>query len=372
LLVNVEISKQYATGEILDRMLKTEGYRTAKLASDKLGINPNSGRRCLSVYRSHSKSNVSLTDIKDDRPPQDITDEALENLLELARLTQIEMMKIDPVITHLDIDLSSAKGAQAFLLAGCMQTGGRWTFHDFIRQQLQKAVSHPAVWIGFFGDDIENFKSGTFAGAMSQYEQALQPPLQRRAWELFLDTVKDRVRWATWSQHGSMWDERDGFTYIKKLYLDRHIPFFDGFGYIKLRVGAQEYQVAVSHEFPGSSMYNKTHAQKRALWQRFPLADVIAQADKHQYAISEEDVYGLEVAAGSRKSPFVHLVQIGTAKAGPDKYTIRGWEPGTAEWPWLVLYPDKHLVKMTRHFEDVMMWVGNPETSRTNGKRKAA
>jgi hypothetical protein len=371
MLINVETSKQYATGEILNRMLQMEGYSNARTASEQLGINHNSARRCLSIYRSHSKSNVSLTDIKDDRPQKEITDEALENLLELARLTQIEMMKIDPVITHLEIDLRDAKGPQAFLLAGCMQTGGRWTWHDFIRQQLQKAISHPSVWIGFFGDDIENFKSGTFAGAMSQYEQALQPPLQRRAWELFLDTVKNRVKWAMWSQHGTIWDARDGFTYIKDLYLKRNIPFFDGFGYIKLQVGKQEYQVAVSHEFPGSSMYNKTHAQKRALWTRFPLADVIAQADKHQYAISEEDVYGLEVAAGSRKSPYVHLVQIGTAKAGPDKYTIQSWEPGTAEWPWMVLYPDRHLVKMTRHFEDVMMWVGDEQKPDT-AKRKAA
>lgn len=369
--INIETSKQYQTGERILAYMSQNGIRTSREACELLGINPDSGRRCTHIYRSQSKSTVSITDLVDDRSEEAVSDEALENLMELARMAQVEMMKIDPVVTHLDIDLTNAKGPQAFLLAGCMQTGGRWTWHDFIRKQLERAISHPSVWIGFFGDDIENFKSGTFAGAMSQYEQALQPPLQRRILELFLDKVQSRVKWAMWSQHGSMWDARDGFSYIKQLYLARNIPFFDGFGYIKMHVGNQEYQVAVSHEFPGSSMYNKTHAQKRALWQRFPLADVIAQADKHQYAISEEDVYGLEVAAGSRKSPYVHLVQIGTAKAGPDKYTIQGWEPGTAEWPWMVLYPDKHLVKMTRHFEDVMMWVGDSAPVKANGKQRS-
>jgi len=363
--------KMYIMGEKIVTLAQQESI-TQQAACEKLGININTGRGYVNTFRSQSKSHVTITDIKDSRTQEEITDDALEDLLELARRTQIEMMKVDPVITHLDVDLRHAEGPQAFLLAGCMQTGGRWTFHEFIRQRLQQAISNPNVWIGFFGDDIENFYSGTFAGAMSQYEQPLQPPLQRRAWELWLDVVKDRVKWATWSQHGSIWDEKAGFGYIKKMYLDRKIPFFDGFGYVKVMCGREVYQVAVSHEFPGSSMYNKTHAQKRALWQRFPLADVIAQADKHQYAISEEDVYGLEVAAGNRPSPYVHLVQIGTAKAGPDKYTIRGWEPGTAEWPWMVLYPDRHLVKMTRHFDDVMLWVGNGNGNKAEVRKKAA
>ena len=147
---------------------------------------------------------------------------------------------------------------------------------------------------------------------------------------------------------------------IKDMYLRFKIPFFDGQGYIKLYLGDQIYQLAVAHEFPGNSMWNVLHPQKRALWQRFPNADLIAQADKHQYAVMDTDVYGNEVNAGNRPSTQLLLIQIGTAKGGPDPYTIRSWERGIMEWPIVVFYPDKHLMKVTRSVDDALMWLGKP------------
>jgi hypothetical protein len=311
------------------------------------GWNVNTARRYKQAYLKSYPEQIE---------PELSPDAELEDLLDLARRKQKTMDRIDPIIQQLDITHADRR-PHALLLAGCMQFGGRYTYHPLIRRRLNQAFSMPDVEIAFFGDDVENFQSGTFAGAMSQYEQALQPPEQRRAWELILDMVKSRTVWGMWSQHGLVWDEKRGFTYIKQQYLSRGIPFFDGMGYIRYTVGEETYHIAVSHEFPGSSMYNKTHAQKRALWQRFPNADVIVQADKHQYAIAQEDAYGLEFAIGNRASPYVTLIQIGTAKGGPDKYSIRGWEPGGTDWPWLVFYPDRHVVKATRHFEDVVMWL---------------
>ena len=355
-------SEQYQKGKQVEELRHQVGG--VKQAAKILGINEHSARRCAHHYRKMRELYIvngwtipeDVAD--DDRSEEEVTDDELEELLELARRGQAAMMKIDPVIVNCEVDLSGVTSPQVFLLAGCMQTGGRWTYHELIRERLENVVNNDNFWIGFFGDDVENFQSGTFAGAMSQYEQALQPPLQRRAWELFLRKVQHRVKWATWSQHGTLWDEREGFSYIKKLYLDAGIPFFDGMGYIRIRCGQQQYKVVVSHELPGSSMYNKNHAQKRALWQRFPNADVIAQADKHQYAITEEDAYKMEYAAGNRQSEYVWLVQIGTAKGGPDKYSIRGWETGATDWPLMVLYPDQHLIKITRHWDDAIAWCG--------------
>lgn len=345
----------YDKGKQVNEAVKECGTITA--AAKQLGISYTSAATCLGIWRS-MQNNVTMEDIKGKEDADQLTDYELDDLLDLFRKTQVAMMRVDPVIINTEIDLTKATQPQAFLLAGCMQTGGRWTYHELIRQRLFDALASDNFWIGFFGDDIENFQSGTFAGAFSQYEQAAQAPLQRRAWELFIKKVHSKVKWATWSQHGLIWDEKRGFTYIKQIYLDYGIPFFDGMGYVRIKVGKFDYRVVVSHEFPGSSMYNKTHAQKRALWQRFPNADVIAQADKHQYSVTEEDAYKLEYAAGNRKSPFVHLVQIGTAKGGPDKYTIRGWELGATDWPIMVLWPDRHCVKITRHWDDALGWIG--------------
>lgn len=289
--------------------------------------------------------------------PDDMYEADVEDLLELIRLKQHLDDQHDPVITHATIEVETDRPVP-ILLAGCFQIGGRWTFHRFIQEQLEEMFSLPHARLGTFGDEVENFVSGSFAGARSVYEQALTPPLQRLLWSRWMDKYADRILWGTASQHGTQWNERTGHNPIKDKYLEHDIPFFDGMGYVKLRVGRQTYNIAMAHEFPGSSMYNPTHAQKRALWQRYPNADIIAQADRHIYAASEEYVYSNEYLAGNRHSPYVWLVQIGTAKDGPDPYTIRGWERGVSEWPWLVLWPDEFKVKVTRDFDDVRLWCG--------------
>lgn len=332
---------------ILDYIAKHGG--NIKGACDALGCNYSSGRRSVAVYRAMQGESTPIPDELDGGTAEEQRDADIDDLLALAALSQAVRAKHDPTLENLSLNFQESTSPIAILLAGCMQTGGRWTSHEFIRRQIDTALATPNMYIGFFGDDIENFRSGSFAGAKSVYDQALKPDEQRDLWELFLDKVGQRALWGMWSQHGTIWDEKDGANYIKRMYTQRGIPFFDGMGYIKLHVGRQTYQLAASHEFPGSSMYNPVHAQKRALWQRFPNADILAMADRHQYAVLEEQVYGHEVAAGNRLSPSVYLVQIGTAKSGLDPYTMRGWERGKSEWPILVLFPDVHEVFITRH-----------------------
>ncbi len=335
-----------------------------KSACESLRLNYNTGRRCVAMARAEAGETTPIPlEIDGGTEPERIEAD-IEMLLETILMNQAVSATIDPVITHLEKTIDTSRPV-AILLAGCMQTGGRWTFHKMLRDKFAQMLSMPNVYVGLFGDEIENFRSGSFAGARSVMDQAIMPDKQKALWKLFMQRIGPRTLWGMWSQHGAMWDERDGHNTIKDTYLAHGIPYFDGMGYVKLTVGSETYNLAVSHEFPGSSMYNKTHPQKRALWQRFPNADAVIQADRHQYAVSEETAYGHEVLAGNRKSPFVYLIQIGTAKGGPDQYTIRGWERGVMEWPWLVLYPNEHTIKVTRHFEDVVQWLETYKPQRT-------
>ena len=284
-------------------------------------------------------------------------DTDIQVIEEAIRAIQQLQARYDPVITHYHHTIKTGKPI-AILLAGCMQIGGRWTYHSMIREKLEQMLSCPGIYMGQFGDEIENFQARSFAGERSVFDQAIEPRLQRILWDKWLDRVEGLTLWAVGSQHGTIWDERvKGFAPLKYTYVDRGIPFFDGQSYYKLTVGTEDYNLAIAHEFPGSSIYNPNHPQGRALWQRYPNADVVAMADKHQYSVQERQVYGPEVLAGNRPSPYVYLIQIGTAKGGPDPYTIRGWERGQTEWPWLVLWPDQHLMKVTRHFDDVRLWL---------------
>lgn len=324
--------------------LKENTDLTRRQIAELLFISERQVKRYLELFRAGK------------RQPPDGYDWRIDALLNHAAMGQALYAMIDPVITHKTIRIET-DGPVAVMLAGCFQLGGRWTFHGALQGPLRDILSHPSMRVGLFGDEIENFHHRSFAGARSANQQALQPELQRSLWRLFLNEIKDRALWGLGSQHGSQWDAKLGFSPIKQAYLDYGIPFFDGMGYVKLQVGEQEYNLAIAHEFPGNSMYNKNHPQKRALWQRYPNADLIAQADKHTYSYTEESHYGNEMIAGNRKSDIVHLLQIGTLKIGPDPYTVKGWERGSFIWPFAIFYPDRHQIKVTREWEDARAWI---------------
>jgi hypothetical protein len=276
---------------------------------------------------------------------------AEEELRLIATLTKKHLATVDPIYTHYEKTIETDKPV-VILNAGCFQTGGRFTFEEGIQEHFNKGIAD-GFWFMLYGDDLEGFMSGSFAGTKSVHDQALPLALQEKLFYLYLDKIKDRCLGGMAGQHPAQWfEKRIHYNPLKRAYMERGIPYFDGQVYYKLNIGNQrsgyqEYYLALAHEFPGSSQFNPTHPQRRALWQRYPNADVVAMADRHQYAITEFGVYGNEVEMGNRQSNNVWLLQIGTTKTGADPYSIRGWEKGYFGWPYLVLFPDDHRVYAT-------------------------
>lgn len=317
------------------------GMSYAEIARRR-GLNPNTVRRAVSEFlRSEIAAANSGADV------------TAEELAALAEINQLFMEAVDPTPTHGEISIDSE--FVAILFAGCFHLGGRWTFHAEMRKWIDRVMAHEFTRVGLFGDEIDNFIGGARTGAWASYEQALNPILQRFAWERWLDRISGKVLWATTSQHGTKWDRMRGFSPISDSYRRRGIPVYTS-GYINLRVGEVTYRVAIAHEFPGRSMYNPVHALFRALWQRYPNADIIAQADRHinSYACVP---YGIEeYIAGNRNSAYAHLIQIGTLKGGPEPYTMSGWGHGYVGWWWVCLGGRRFSVKVTDDFDDVKLF----------------
>jgi hypothetical protein len=260
----------------------------------------------------------------------------------------------DPVITHYS-QLFDTNKPVAIMWASCMHLGGRYTDHEFIENALNTFLEFGSVF--FIGDEIEGFTPSWFH-AGSIMEQALQVTQQVNMFDAYMEQFWSKVLGGMWSQHGSMWFEKNqGYTPLKRRYTERGIPFFDGTANLTYQVGDQVYYIVASHEFSGNSQWNKNHPHIKSLRFDHPTADAIIAGDKHTYAVQELQVYTEEFEAGRRASPWVWLIQSGTAKTGPDKYTIKRWGKGEAEWPITVLYPDQHLIKVTRHIEDARRWV---------------
>jgi hypothetical protein len=64
---------------------------------------------------------------------------------------------------------------------------------------------------------------------------------------------------------GNSWAKKMGMSAYSSFSEETGAYYMQGLGYITAKVGNLEYKITAAHRLPGSSMYNKTHSQNRAL-----------------------------------------------------------------------------------------------------------
>lgn len=323
------------------------------------GLAPSS--RTARRWKSSVLDNTSIIRYKNYEQieePEDIF--SFEELLNRADQHAKYFNSLDPMLTHEEITFNTDRPI-GILFPSCAHLGGRYTYYKQVRELFDRVLEIPNLFWGPLGDDIEGFRPD-FIDKRSSMEQIYSLPEQWQLLSGMLDRLaaKNKLLWGVASQHGGDWDRRKtGDNPVKRIYLNHDVPFFDGQAYLKLKVGKQTYNVAMAHEFPGSSIYNKLHPHTRALLFNFPNADVVIQGDKHSYAMLQDTHYIWEVDAGNRESPDVWKIQVGTAKTGPDPYTIKSWSRGRFEWPILVFDSESHTIYGTRNINHAEHWLKN-------------
>lgn len=250
----------------------------------------------------------------------------------------------DPVLTQDTFTFDGDKPV-AIAFISCVHLGGRYTAYEDFGNILEEMLDIPRLYIGSLGDDIEGFSS-YFRDVEAVQDQLIPVNRQRKILERILEPIaaQNKLLFGCGSQHGDAWERKhSGINPIKDMYMNTFkVPFFDGIAYIRFMVGDQTYYIALGHEFPGTSQWNALQAQKRASKFRFPNADIVVQGDKHTTAYALDTSFTDEYLMGNRPSPYTWLIQSGTAKTGPDKFTIKGWSLGNFGWPVAIFYPNKH------------------------------
>lgn len=304
---------------------------------------------------SAERVNVEWTNLQ---PAPDSERFDLDAWLEQADRRGAAMDKRDPVrlVGTMRIDTD---GPIAIRFFSCFHLGGRYTDHARGIKLLREVLAVPNVYIVSLGDDIDGFHA-RFVDVEAVHNN--QEPLgdQENAWQAVLDelTADGRLLWGHAGQHSGDWFIRHyGYNPIKRAYMEHDCQYFDGQAYVRLEVGEQIYHIAAAHQFPGNSIYNPLHPHTRALRWHFPMADVVVMGDKHHYAMSELEPYPFENMIGNRRGSLVHLIQVGTAKTGPDKYTTKRFPPGSLVWPVVVFDSNKHKVHKGATMEDALKWL---------------
>lgn len=296
-------------------------------------------KSCAKRYKKWLESNHVAPEFTDSQGLQEAEELTLDEFVSLARSNQRAVNSVDPIVTHTTVDLKVDMPI-GIIFVSCMHLGSRYVNHADFQELLDKVLEIPRLYWCALGDDTEGFTG--FFNARSAHEQALaDPKVQRKMLSLVLDKLaaKDKLLAGFSSQHGSQWVEaRVAEDPIKAMYTSRGVPYFDGQGYITVKVGSESYKIFAAHELPGSSVLSRNAAQKKAATVKAPGADVVVSGDKHTYAVQHTAVDSWELD----QPQYQWLLQVGTSKDGPDPYTIRTWSQGKWNWPMLVFRPDRH------------------------------
>lgn len=268
-------------------------------------------------------------------PEMDV-DEWLEALPAMQSLR----LKAEPHQVVATVEIETDGMPVAFIPTSCWHVGGLYTFYEGFKEKLQELLDVDRLYWGVHGDEWEGFPPGW---GSTVFLNLMPPHLQRRLVAKLIEKIHGagKLLYSCWSNHPAFLERQTGEDQSAALYMGK-VPYFRAAGVVILKLGEQRYILDVAHSFPGHSYHNPSHSQGRELAQGLPQADFVIQGHKHSYAYQEYSHRTKAYDAGLQENLIAHLVQVGTAKTGPDPYTLRRWNRGVLIWPAFLLSARKH------------------------------
>lgn len=316
-------------------------YRAIRQAIDRFGFAGLNGqqRQAGVSYTDEPQNGHAPPDFEDWDVPEDV--DWREFFATWGNINELHK-QIDPSQQFLTIGLSHVKNPIMVVSASDLHMGGGFTDHREIRKTIDFILETDNCYVGFTGDGIEGFVPGEkSAETVEQMPASLKAQLAAyRGMVRELSEAK-KILWATWGDHDGKWFEKlVGINFVKQT-IHSTVPYFNGRGLIRLKLGNQEYFLCVNHAERFASQWNKNHPQRRQYEQFFP-ADVNIAGHRHKPAFQMDWHYEAMREAGLPIGGKHWLIANGTFKTGPDPYSIRGWTKGVMGTPTIVFYPDVH------------------------------
>ncbi len=201
---------------------------------------------------------------------------------------------------------------------------------ELLNKHLEVIKSTPNFFLAHNGDHTDNFNA-TGKWAMGMAEDPLPTQIASRAWAeklLELDE-KNKVAVLGFGNHDNF-GEKAGQDYHDTFLGRFKCPIFTTGGLLHVRHGNQQYDLAMTHMYWGTSKLNPTNANKRFMDFEYPDADISFLGHTHQ---SE----GLHFEKGGKD----RIACIGGTYKDEDNYARKwgiGGRSGSPGWA-IALYP---------------------------------
>jgi len=280
---------------------------------------------------------IALPDKKEVRVDWRRVFEQIDNISSL--IEQSEIIQEEGTY-HLRLDRPEIKAGYVFIFSD-PHIGSTTSDHKLIRGILELVSVLPNTCLVDAGDTFDN---GIWGGL--QFEQAIPPYLQAFTIKDIARELGEKYAAMVLANHPEWLFYRVGQRPEDLFYQEVKGPIFPGMGLLHLKVGDQEYDVALAHTYWGRSKKNIFNVCVNFRNHEYPNADVFIVGHEHIWGHGTETVNGRERL----------YIRPGTAKI-KDRYARihgiarRGQKMGLA----VKFYADKH------YFEAIPIWKAKEE-----------
>ncbi len=167
------------------------------------------------------------------------------------------------------------------LLATDIHYGSVNTNYDLLQEHLKIVEDTPNTFMITNGDEVDNFNAIFFQSG--NFEDPIKPQLQTLA---VMDKLTEldkskKLAGITFGNHNEFMAD-SGYDWSQTFLRDIKAPKFPSGGLLHLKVGKQNYDIAMTHRYWGYSKLNPTNAAKRYLEHEYPDADLVFLGHFHQ------------------------------------------------------------------------------------------
>lgn len=209
---------------------------------------------------------------------------------------------------------------------------GDWAAdYDLFMRITDEILETPNLYVGLLGDMVNLAINMRSVGEVTS-GNLLPPELQAEYFSSWLDDVKHKVLFATWSNHDIMREEKGTGISVFRAIQEKRVVYHNGIGHPDIRVGGETYKFAVSHRFRGSSIENPCHSTMRYLRREGHDRELAAQGDSHVPGVAT-------FYHGPTKKVAINTGSTQTRSTYARRHYSLFTQP---EMPGVLLFPDKH------------------------------
>jgi hypothetical protein len=229
------------------------------------------------------------------------------------------------------IRVGDGTGPIGLMMLADTHIGAMGTDYDLFVTLTDIIVNTPNLFFALIGDEVE--WAVRLRSVAEICAQVLDPQQQQEFLKSWLEEVRSKMLFATWSNHSTDRSEQAiGTCPIKNILADK-VPFFSGIGHAFVQVGTEQYNIAASHRFKGVTQTDCTAGCKRYLRVEWTEGEIAIQGDCHRSGVSIYNEGNRNLIAMSAGTLNIHS---GFAARNFSIYT-------SSAFPVLALYPDEHV-----------------------------